>query len=304
VRQVAGSLLLSEAIREFIIDRRLRNLSPQTIEWYEKRLGIVKRELKDPHLCDISTSVIRSMVGRMLDREQSAGTINGNLQALKALLNWAFEEELEVGVDPRRVKLIKQPKKVPQILSIEQVDRMIRSIKTNTVWGCRDRMIVLTFLDTGCRLSELRSMDVGDLDLPLVRVHGKGDKERVLSLSLPAQKEMLRWLRIRKKIADPDTGPLFPSRNYPHRLGRSWVGVRVRRLGQDAGIPFTVTPHVFRRTFASHFLRQQGALVHLQQILGHTDVTMSRRYAAVFDEDAHESAMQLSILKDLRLGRK
>ncbi|MEI6500464.1 MAG: site-specific integrase [Armatimonadota bacterium] len=175
MRQVAKSPLLSEAIKEFIIDRRLRNLSPQTIEWYEKRLGIVKRELKDPEFCAVTVSVIRSMVGRMLDRKQAAGTINGNLQALEALLNWAFEEELEVGVDPRRIKLIKQSKKIPQILSIEQIDRLVRSIKTNTVWGHRDRMIVLTFLDTGCRLSELCSIDVEHMDLPLLKVYAQPD---------------------------------------------------------------------------------------------------------------------------------
>lgn len=300
---ISASPRLSEATQEFVIERRLRNLSPQTIEWYRRRLGIIERELEDPLLSDLNASMIRSMVGRMLDREQAAGTINGNLQALKALLNWAFDEELEIGIDPRRVKLIKQPKRVPQILSIEQIDRMINSIKTDTVWDHRDRMILLTFLDTGCRLSELCGMDVEHMDMPLLKVRGKGDKERMLALSLPAQKEMLRWLRIRRSIFDADSGPLFPNRNYPHRLQRTWLGVRVGRLGEEAGIPFRVTPHVFRRTFASHFLRQQGALVHLQQILGHTDVTMSRRYAAVFDEDAHQSAMDLSILKDLRLRR-
>lgn len=294
---------LSEATQEFLIERRLRNLSHQTIEWYEKRLGIVQRELRDPRLCDLDVSSIRNMIGRMLDRGQAAGTINGNLQALKALLNWAFDEELEIGVDPRRVKLIRQPKRVPQILSLEQIDRIIQLIKPNTFWDHRDRMIVLTFLDTGCRLSELCGMNVEDLQMPLIKVHGKGDKERLLAFSLPAQKEMLRWLRVRRTLFDPDCGPLYPSRNYPHRLQRTWLGVRIGRLGEEAGVPFRVTPHVFRRTFASHFLRQQGALVHLQQILGHTDITMSRRYAAVFDEDAHESAMSLSILRDLRLRR-
>jgi hypothetical protein len=72
MRQVAGSPLLSEAIQEFIIDRRLRNLSPQTIEWYEKRLGIVRPELNSPPLCDLNISTSRSTVPEVLLRPDCA----------------------------------------------------------------------------------------------------------------------------------------------------------------------------------------------------------------------------------------
>lgn len=297
------SIHFSEAIAEFLVERRLRNLSPQTIEWYRKRLGVVQRELDDPLLSRLDAHSVREMVSRLMDQGRTVGTINGNLQALKALLNWAFQEELEIGVDPRRVRLARQPKRVPQALSVEQIQSLLRQLQGDDFWLRRDRMIVLTFLDTGCRLSEVCGMDVEDLQLPIIKVRGKGNKERLVALSLPAQREMLRYLRYRRRQFDPDSGPLFPSRKFPHRLTRTGLGVRIRRYGKAAGVPFNVTPHTFRRTFASRFLRQQGSLVHLQQLLGHSDVSQSRRYAAVFDADAHESAMNLSILHELRLGR-
>lgn len=303
MRRAPTSIRLSDAIKEFAIERRLRNLSPQTVKWYEKRLRVVQRELGDLMLSDLTVSDVRGMVATMMDQGRTPGTINGNLQALKSMLYWAFEEELEIGVDPRRVKLMRQPKRVPEALTPEQVELILRQLRGNDFWVRRDRMAILTFLDTGCRLSELCSMNVEDMQLPLIKIMGKGSKERLLAFSLPAQREMLRWLRIRRTYFDGDSGPLFPSRKYPHRLDRTGLGVRVRRYGQAAGIPFNVTPHTFRRTFASHFVRQSGSIVHLQQLLGHTDITMSRRYAAVFDADAHESAMNLSMLNDLRLGR-
>jgi len=296
-------VLMSEAVHEFVIERRLRNLSPETIEWYAKRFGTLHRELGDPFLADLDASAVRRMIAAMMDRGVSPGTINGNLQALKSLLNWAFQEEIEIGLDPRRVRLIRQPRRVPQVLTCEQIETLLRQIGSGSFWARRDRMAVLTFIDTGCRSSELCRMDVDDIQLPVIRVTGKGDKDRLLALSLPAQREMLRYLRQRRTLFDAEAGPLFPSRSWPHRLTRSSLGVRVRRYGQAASLPLNLTPHTFRRTFASHFLRQSGSLVHLQQLLGHTDVTMSRKYAAVFDADAHEAAMSLSILNSVRLGR-
>jgi len=74
----------------------------------------------------------------------------------------------------------------------------------------------------------------------------------------------------------------------------------VRDHARKAGIPFTVTPHTFRRQYASAFIKGGGSIVHLQQILGHSDITMSRRYAAVFDDDCFEASMNLSPLVGLK----
>jgi integrase/recombinase XerD len=295
-------VVIADAIEEFLVDRRLRNLSEETVAWYSKRLRGALHDLSDRRLSELTSSEVRSIVADLMDRGRAAGTINGTLQAVKALLNWAIEEEIAVGVDPRRLRMLKQPRMVPQLLTEDQIHALLAAPDLRTFRGRRDRMILLTFLDTGCRVSELCGMDVGDVSIPLIRVLGKGRKERLLALSPPVQREMLRYLRIRGTVC-PDGGPLFPSRNGAGRLGRNRVGRIVTAQARRAGITeVRVTPHLFRRQFASAFLRGGGPIVHLQQILGHADITMSRRYAAIFDADCFESSMSLSPVAGMRLG--
>lgn len=293
---------VTRAIEEFLIDRRLRNLSPESIEWYAKcfRRGLVR--FSDRRLSEVTLLEIREVIAELLDRGLSASTINATLQCLKALLNWAIEENIAVGAEPRRLKPLKQTRMVPQLLSNEQIAALLAATDTRTFPGRRDRMILLTFLDTGCRVSELCGMDVGDVRIPLVRVMGKGQKERLLAFSPAVQREMLRYLRVRGSLF-ADEGPLFPSRKGAGRLGRSRVGRIVAACAGRAGITeVSVTPHGFRRQYASAFLKGGGSIVHPQQILGHADITMSRRYASVFDADAFEASMSLSPVAGMKWG--
>ena len=289
---------VAQAMEEFILERRLRNLSPETIEWYRKSLQRYTR-FNGVLLSSVTITHIRSLIGEMMDQGLAPGTINGILQAMKALLNWAIEEDIAVGVDPRRLRAQRQPRMMPELMTDEQIVALIAAPDIHTFQGRRDRMIILTFLDTGCRVSELCGMKVGDVTIPLIRVMGKGRKERLLALSPSVQREMLKWLRIRRTV-HPDEGWLFPSRQGDGKLGRNGVGRLVRAYARTAGIGnMAVTCHVFRRQYASAFLKGGGSVVHLQQILGHADITMSRRYAAIFDADCFEASMNLSPLVSL-----
>jgi integrase/recombinase XerD len=116
-------------------------------------------------------------------------------------------------------------------------------------------MILLTFLDTGCRVSELCGMNVEYVSIPLVRVLGKGLKEMLLAFSPAVQREMLRYLRVRGSLFGEE-GPHFPSRKGAGRLCRSRVGRIVWACAERAGISeVRVTPHGFRRQYASAFLK-------------------------------------------------
>ena len=245
---------------------------------------------------------VRTLIAALLDRGLSASTINATPQCIKALLNWAIEENIAVGAEPRRLKPLKQVRMMPQLLSDEQIVALIAAPDIRTFPGRRDRMILLTFLDTGCRVSELCGMDVEHVSIPLIRVMDKGRRERLLAFSPAVQREMLRYLRIRGSLFGEE-GPLFPSRKGAGRLCRSRVGRIVWACAGRAGITdVSVTPHGFRRQYASAFLKGGGSIVHLQQILGHADITMSRRYASVFDADCFEASMNLSPLAGMRWG--
>jgi integrase/recombinase XerD len=279
---------------------RLRNLSPESITWYAKCFGRGLIRYSDVPLSQVTLTEIRGLIAEMMDVGRSAGTVNGTLQAIKTLLNWAIEEDIAIGVDPRRIRGQRRTRVVPELLTDQQILALIAAPDMRTFEGRRDRMILLTFLDTGCRVSELCGMRVDHVGIPLIRVMGKGRKERLIALSPQVQREMLRYLRLRRGRV-PENGALFPSRRTGGHLHRNAVGRIVTRHALAAGITeMTVSPHVFRRQFASAFLRGGGSIVHLQQVLGHADITMSRRYAAVFDADCFEASMSLSPLVGLR----
>jgi integrase/recombinase XerD len=298
----AVDVIVGRAIEEFLLDRRLRNLSPESIEWYAKSFRRALVRYSEVPLSQVTLTEIRGLITEMMDAGLSAGTVNGTLQAIKALLNWAIEEDIAVGVDPRRIKGQRRTRMVPQLLTEAQIVALIAAPDASTFEGRRDRMVLLTFFDTGCRVSELCGMSVDHVSIPLIRVMGKGRKERMIALSPAVQREMMRYLRLRRGLT-PEDGALFPSRKTGQHLHRNAVGRIVTKHALAAGITnVRVTPHVFRRQFASAFLKGGGSIVHLQQVLGHADITMSRRYAAVFDADCFEASMSLSPLVGLRLG--
>jgi len=291
-------LSFSQAIRDFLIDRQIRNATQETLSWYRIRLHAVMDHIGDRDLQQITMPDVRSLIAALMARGLKASTVNGHLTPIKALLNWASEEGLAVGIDPKSIRLLRQPKHMPEVLTPEHLARLIETADGNTFYAKRDRMMIITLADTGIRVGELCNLGVTDADLPLLRVFGKSRKGRVVAMSLFGQREMTRYLRIRNQVYE-DEGALFPSRYGCGHLDRDTVGNIVKEIARRAGITdVRVTCHAFRRTFASTWCRRSGNLFHLQKILGHESLEMVRRYAAVFDQDAFEEAMTLSPLAE------
>ena len=295
--------LVSEVLGDFLADCRMRNLSARTVEWYSDTLCRLLGPLLDLPLASVGLAEIRASLSRLLDG-RSPATVNGFVRAVKAFLNWATKEEFLVRADPRRIARLKEPQRIPPTLTVEQIKAILSAPKRNTFLGLRDHTCMALMLDTGVRLGEVRGLLATDVSIPFAKVRGKGDKERTVALSPPMQSHMRRYLRARQVAltqADVETPYLFPS-----RMGAQLSAKRVHELvvgyARKAGLEgLRVSPHVFRYTFATHFLRNGGSIVALQQILGHTTLAMSRRYAAIFDADVWESSMALSPLVGLRL---
>lgn len=291
-----ASASTSEAIQDFITDCRLRNLSPASIEWYQNRLKRAFGPFVDLPLGQVGLQALRAHIGGTLDIVSPA-TVNAYLRAAKAFLNWAIEAGYDVNVMPSRLPRVKEPKRLPPVLGVEQMTALLSQPDTSRFAGLRDFTMILVALDTGVRVGELTGMEVGDISGDVVRVVGKGDKQRQVALSAPAARALRRYLRSRHetlKDAGALTTVLFPSR-YGGRLSRKQVQERLADYARKAAIEgVRVSPHTLRYTFATHFLRNGGSIVALQQILGHTTLTMSRHYASVADTDAFEQSIRFS----------
>ncbi len=152
----------------------------------------------------------------------------------------------------------------------------------------RDKAIVLFLLDTGLRASEFVALNLGDVDMAsgavMVR-QGKGGKDRQVYLGAKTRQTLQRHLR-RRRDAEPmgASSPLWASLTTGNRLRRAGLRQVLRRLGERSGVEHC-HPHTFRRTFALWSLRAGMDIYSLQRLMGHSDLTMLRRYLALVEQD-------------------
>jgi len=191
--------------------------------------------------------------------------------------------------------------KVIKPFTRKEVAALLAQCDPETEYGCRNGAIIMTFLDTGVRSSELRLADVSDLDMETRRLHirhGKGRRQRVVAFSSgPAD-----WLgRYLDEYRSTEAGPLIMTTRPElgiKRLNAGHLGTLLHRIGVAAGVH--VHPHRFRHTFATWAIEAGAREIDVQYLLGHSTAVMVRRYAAAYDAekaaDAHGTFSPASML--------
>ena len=171
------------------------------------------------------------------------------------------------------------------MLSESEALQLLEQPDVRTPEGIRERAMLELFYGTGLRNSELRYLRMGQLDLSrgLLRIdHGKGGKGRVV----PLGEEALAWLeeylaQVRPSLVQsPDHDLVFPGL-IAREIGRGQLAKLFQRLGREAGLEKTVTPHVLRHSCATHMLRRGASIRHLQTLLGHSCLDTTQRYTRV-----------------------
>jgi integrase/recombinase XerD len=167
----------------------------------------------------------------------------------------------------------------------------------------RDRAIILVLFDTGLRASELCAITIGDvnIDRSNIKVVGKGSKERVVFFGRRTAKALWRYLVLQLASSKPDD-TLFSVGNPDdfRSMSRCVLRTLLKRIGERAGVP-NVYPHRFRHTFAINYLRNGGDLFTLQELLGHSNLEMVRRYARIAQIDCANAHQQASPVDNWRL---
>jgi integrase/recombinase XerD len=292
---------ISELVAEYLDDCRIRNLSPVTISRYDESLRRLLASHWDSELRSLRVESVRSVVAGLLE-SHSPATINRELRALKAFLYYALDNDYEVPFHPRKLKKLREPRKVPPCFSAEQIEALLAQPDRRTYAGLRWYTMMCLMLDVGLRLSELTGLETGDINLPYIRVRGKFDKERILAASDVMVKTLRRYLGVRDRLIARTsliTDLVFPSR-IGTRLTPTTVNSAIKKYGRQAGITgVRLSPHTFRYTYTSLAIRNGMSLTSLQTCLGHTTLTMTRHYAVLNDSDAFEESRRCSPLVSL-----
>ena len=276
---------------QFIREREyLANVTPATIEWYRSSLKWLGSE--SPSQDDLKDAVMR-----MRQKGLKPTGCNSVIQALNSYAHWA-----SVGSDSKCGSGCRHPKiahlKVPDLVlptfSEPQV-RLLVAWKPKGKYQLRLHVLTLFLLDTGCRISEVLTLKVRDIDFDnlLVTLDGKGRKQRVVPFSFELRKALVRYCKEANRTPD---SLLFASRTQTG-LGRRVVLRDVKLLCARLGFaPPRRTLHSFRHSFALNYLRRGGSVFHLQKVLGHSTLDMTRRYANLSTGDIQAVHERLSLL--------
>ena len=186
------------------------------------------------------------------------------------------------------MELIESPKtgrKLPDTLSIEEIDKLIRAIDLSTPQGERNRSILETLYGCGLRVSELINLKISDLffDEGFLKVTGKGDKQRFVPISNATIKYISLYrkeIRVHQNIDASARDTLYLNRRGKG-LTRAMIFTIIKQLVVKAGIQKTISPHTFRHSFATHLLENGADLRAIQQMLGHESITTTEIYTHI-----------------------
>lgn len=277
--------------QQFIRERQfLSNVTPSTVAWYKNSLKWLPSEFP-------SQAELKDVVMRMREKGLKPTGCNCTARAINAYLHWSSagtEQKCGPGCQHLRVPKVKEPEIILPTLSTSQIKSLV-SWKPKAKCKRRLHLLTLLLLDTGCRITEALTLLVHDVDMEnlLITLDGKGRKQRIVPFSFALRKAIFRY------VADFSRKPdslLLASRNET-RLGRRVMLRDVKLLCKRLGFaPPARTLHAFRHTFAVNYLRRGGSVFHLQKVLGHSTLEMTRRYANLMTEDLQAVHERVSLL--------
>lgn len=277
---------LERALTSFLLDCEARRLTGPTLTFYRQQLEPFLRHLDGLNhttLAAITPNDIRSYLVELQRRELADNSIHAAARAIKAFLNFCVREEL-LDVSPmQKVRMPKRDDRILPAFSPDDAKRILDACLT-----LRDKAMVLCLLDSGCRAAEFVKLDVGDVDMKTgaLQVHqGKGRKDRVAFLGAKARKSLHTYLT---KRSDYDlSDPLWVT-DEGTRLSFDGLANLLKRLAKRSGVE-TCHAHTFRRSFALWSLRSGMDIFSLQRLMGHSDLTVLRRYLALVEKDLQEA---------------
>ena len=218
----------------------------------------------------------------MRGRGNTGRTVARRLSALRAFFAYCMEEGVLAANPALLVDNPHLPQHLPEVLSRDEMERLLALPDMDTPNGRRERCMLELLYAAGLRVSELCGLTVGDLDLQrgLVRVFGKGAKERLVPLHDLAVRLLADYVRHWRPLFRPAGSHLFVNRSG-HALSRQFVWKRIKALALEAGIRRPISPHTFRHSFATHLLEGGADLRAVQTLLGHADISATEIYTHV-----------------------
>lgn len=279
---------LVQAYQDYLLN--IKRASANTVASYMRDIRQFVTYL-DEHtameLESVDRDCVSAYIASLTAQGKSAATVARCLASLKSLFNYLLERDLVPRNPVYHIEVAKSERKLPQILTGKEVELLLAQPKCTDWKGYRDKAMLELLYATGIRVSELISLDIGDLNLPggFIKCSGNG-KVRIIPLYPAAIKALSDYAsEIRPKlIAEPTETALFVNLNG-ERMSRQGFWKIIKHYQETAQIEKDITPHTLRHSFAAHLLENGADLRSIQEMLGHSDISSTQIYAQLVKQN-------------------
>ncbi|MCS7004789.1 MAG: site-specific tyrosine recombinase XerD [Cytophagales bacterium] len=275
-----------KSLEEFAIYLKLeRAYAQNTLQAYctdiQKLISFCQKEhILSPAL--LTTDHISQFLATLYQKNMSPVSQARVLSAVKTFFKFLYLQNWIQENPAKRIKTPKFARKLPDVLSFEEIEKILQVLPLHTLEGARNRAMFEILYSSGLRVSELINLKISDLyfDIGLLKIVGKGNKQRFVPIGEEAIRyvqEYIQHFRNRQKIKKGHESYVFLNQKGS-RLSRTYVFMAIKETAALAGISKRVSPHTFRHSFASHLLENGADLRAVQEMLGHESITTTEIY--------------------------
>jgi len=286
------SVSLQRAIERFLQYLRVeRNASELTVKSYREDLSALAGYLAEarggtaPPPGAISVLELRGYVAALHEAGYAKTTVARRLASMRSFFRFGQREGWVKNNPARPLRNPRKPRKLPHFLSTDEIGRLLEAPPADQPLGLRDRAILETMYSAGLRVSELVGLNQSDLDFAagVVRVRGKGRRERLAPIGSYAARALKRWLAVRRLSPREPQGPESPVflNKFGRRLSTRSVGRMLEKYLRQTGLDGRTTPHSLRHSFATHLLDRGADIRSVQELLGHRSLVTTQIYTHV-----------------------
>ena len=304
---------MPSAIQAFLKYLRIeRNASDLTVKSYADDLAHISEFFQEqtgslPEPRQIEVAILRSYVSYLHECGYARTTVARRLACLRSFFRYCNREGICETNPAKPLRTPRAGRKLPHFLTTDQVGALLIAPPANLPAGLRDRAILETMYSAGLRVSELVGLNVSDWDRSagILRVMGKGRKERLAPVGSYATKALDHWMTVREpdpKAPEKQRAAIFLNR-FGRRLTTRSIGRMLETHIQTAGLTQQTTPHTLRHSFATHLLDGGADLRSVQELLGHKSLTTTQIYTHAFKGSLCHSTRVPSESRDSRSGR-
>ena len=272
---------MKEIVNEYRESLLQSHKSDNTVYAYVTDVNLYIKYLnsKDIYLDETDNVTVKNYIEHLLEDGKSERSISRIVISLRSFYNYLKDQKIIRDIPKIYYKSTDQSKKLPEILTVEEVDKIIKIVDKDCNKGIRDNALLELMYATGMKVSEIIKLSVEDvnLDLLYVRCHDNKNYERLIPIGRSAEAALKEYLSIRDMIASAGVHNLFVNLNG-NQLTRQGVWRIVKEYSHKAGINKDVNLNTFRHSFAVHMLQNGADIRSVQEMLGHSDISTTQVY--------------------------